>query len=65
MLRKDNLGKILIPDHDTEKVKWAGGCGEISLIHNNDKLVFDLRALSPTFSCEEIKDGLYEASRCT
>ena len=67
MLRKDNLGKILIPDNDTEKIKWAGGClGEISPIHNNDKLMFDLRAISPTsFSCEEIKDGLYKASRCT
>ena len=65
MFRKDNLGTTLIPDNNTEKVKCAGGFpGEIAPIHNNDKLVVDSKAISPiSFSCEEMKDGLYEASR--
>ena len=67
MSRKDNLGKTLIPDGDTDIAKKSnarGVSGGRFDRYVNDKLVVDSRVTSSiSVSCEEIKDGLYKASR--
>ena len=68
MSRKDNLGTTLIPGGDTDIGKKSNervvARGRFDR-YINDKLVVDSRVISPiSFSCEEMKDGLYKASRC-